>query len=199
MNISPILADTITADMGFLPGLAMFGPAFGLPLSVLASVLERPFYTRAGIGKWAIWYSLQANLISLLIGYLLLPIAIMTLDSIIGLLWLPVSVFVSIVVERKYLKWRARTAGFNGGWMWVSWANVFSALALVGVLMLSWPFDTDQNKLALFPYRDGLMYFGIGVSVIAFAIAFTVPAVGGRRANRPAANATIAGDSVPLQ
>ena len=199
MNFSPILADTITADMGFLPGLAMFGPAFGLPLSVLAAVLERPFYTRAGIGKWAIWYSLQANLISLLIGYLLLPIAVMTLDSIIGLLWLPVSVFVSIVVERKYLKWRACTAGFNGSWMWVSWANIFSALALVGVLILSRPFDTDQNKLALFPYRDGLTYFGIGASVITFATAFIVPAVGSRRSNRIAANATVAEGSAPLQ
>ena len=53
-TISPILADVVTADMGFLPGLALFGPAFELPLSVLAAVLERPFYTRAGISRWAL-------------------------------------------------------------------------------------------------------------------------------------------------
>jgi hypothetical protein len=178
-TLCPILANVITADMGFLPGLALFGPAFGLPLSVLAAVLERPFYTRAGVERWAIWYSLQANLVSLLVGYLLLPVAVITLYTV-GLLWLPVSVFLSIVIERKYLKWRA--TGFDGRWKWVSWANVFSALALVGVLVLSVPFDTFQNKLALFPYRDALDYVGIAVSVVVFAVSFIVPAVGKRRA-----------------
>ena len=32
-----ILANTITADMGMIPGLAFVGPAMGLPLSVLAA------------------------------------------------------------------------------------------------------------------------------------------------------------------
>lgn len=178
-TLSPILANVITADMGFLPGLALIGPAFGLPLSVLAAVLERPFYTRAGVERWAIWYSLQANLVSLLVGYVLLPVAMIALYTV-GPLWMPVSIFLSIVIERKYLKWRA--VGFDGRWKWVSWANVFSAFALVGVLMLSVPFDTFKNKLALFPYRDALTYVGIAVSVVAFAVSFIVPAVGKRRA-----------------
>lgn len=179
MALCPIVADVLTADMGFLPGLALIGPAFGLPLSVLAAVLERPFYTRAGVARWAIWYSLQANLVSLLAGYLLLPVAVAALSSV-GPLWLPVSVFLSIVIERKYLKWRA--PGFDGRWNLVSWANVSSALALVGVLMLAAPFDTVQNKLALLPYHDVLTWIGIAVSAIAFAIAFIVPAIAGRLA-----------------
>jgi len=44
-----LLADTITADMGWIPGLAFVGPAMGLPLSVLAAFLERPFYTLGGV------------------------------------------------------------------------------------------------------------------------------------------------------
>lgn len=64
-----MLANTITADMGLVPGCALIGPAMGLPLSVLAAFLERPFYSAAGIKRGAIWYSLQANLISLLVGY----------------------------------------------------------------------------------------------------------------------------------
>lgn len=179
MNISPILANVLTADMGFLPGLAMIGPAFGLPLSVLAAVLERPFYSRAGIGRWAIWYSLQANLASLLVGYLLLPIAVIALYNV-GPLWLPVSIFLSIIVERKYLQWRTRSLGFNGGWKHVTWANIFSALALVGVLLLSTPFDTSQNRYALFPYKGLLIGVGLGVSAVAFAVAFIIPVVGAR-------------------
>jgi hypothetical protein len=185
-----ILANAITADMGFLPGLALCGPAFGLPLSVLAAILERPFYTRAGVEKWAIWYSLQANFVSLLVGYLLLPIALFSLYWV-GLLWLPVSVFLSIVVERKYLKWRA--TGFDGGWKRVSWANVFSALALIGVLLLSMPLDSYRNKLALFPYRDLLTHIGIAIGLVTFAVAFIVPAVGKRVERRSALVAPASG------
>lgn len=177
-TIPTILANVITADMGMLPGLALVGPAFGLPLSVLAAVLERPFYTRAGIGRWAIWYSLQANLVSLLVGYLLLPVAMIAFYGGCAL-WLPVSVFLSITVERFYLKRCA--PGFDGGWKWVGWANVFSALALVGVLFIKLPLDTQANQLAVLPYRDTLTYVGIAVGVIAFALAFIVPAVGARR------------------
>jgi hypothetical protein len=32
-------------------------------------VLERPFYTHAGVGRWAVWYSLRADFASLLVGY----------------------------------------------------------------------------------------------------------------------------------
>lgn len=64
------LANTITADMGMIPGLAFVGPAMGLPLSVLAAFVERPFYTLAGVKRHTIWYSLQANLVSLGVGFL---------------------------------------------------------------------------------------------------------------------------------
>jgi hypothetical protein len=183
INLS-ILADTITADMGFLPGLAIFGPVFGLPLSVLAAVLERPFLTRAGVGRFAIWYSLQANLMSLLVGYLLLPLAIPALYSV-GPLWLPIAVFISVVVERKYLMWRARSAGFNCRWGWVSWANIVSAVALVGVLLMSVPFNTYANRESLRPYLNFLTGVGVVVSVAAFATAFIVPALGKQKGERP--------------
>lgn len=94
---------------------------------------------------------------------------------------MPISVFLSIVIERKYLRWRAGSAGYDGRWNWTSWANVFSAVALVGVLMLSSPFNTYHNRFVLLPYRDLLFYLGIAVSVIAFAAAFVVPAMAARR------------------
>ena len=40
--------------MGLIPALAFVGPAMGLPLSVLAAFIERPFYTRAGVERQTI-------------------------------------------------------------------------------------------------------------------------------------------------
>jgi hypothetical protein len=179
MMTLPILADVITADMGFFPGCALVGPAFGLPLSVLAAVLERPFHTRAGIKRWTVWYSLQANFASLLVGYILIFVTIPAVYAI-GFFWFPVAVSISILIERKYLMWRARSAGFDCRWQWVSWANVLSAFALVGVLMLSAPFETPAIKHSLVPYRFALTIAGIGISFVAFGIAFAVPFFGAR-------------------
>jgi hypothetical protein len=179
-----ILADVITADLGFLPGLALFGPAFGLPLSVLAAFLERPFYARAGIERWTILYSLQANLVSLLVGYLLLPITLVAFYNI-GPIWMPVAVFLSIVVERQILTWRSHGTGFDGHWGWVSWANIVSAIAIVGVLIPVGALATDKSIAALLPYRWPLTLFGMGMSVAIFGAAFIVPAVGGRNRKCP--------------
>jgi hypothetical protein len=49
------LANTITAEMGLIPGLAFVGPAMGLPLSVLAAFVERPFYSLAGVRHRTLW------------------------------------------------------------------------------------------------------------------------------------------------
>ncbi len=166
--------------MGFLPGLALFGPAFGLPLSLLAGILERPFYSRAGVSRSAIWFSLQANFISLLVGYLMLPIALFGLYNA-AILWFPVSVFISTAVERSYLKWRVRD--FDGNWKQVGWANVLSALAIVGVLLLSVPFNTPANKSALLPYYLPLTSVGIAISAVAFLMAFIMPWVQARRSS----------------
>ncbi len=75
------LADTITADMGFLPGMELIGPAFGWP-----------FYFAAGVREKTIWYSLQANCVSLFLGYVCAVPAIGILDAIfrdagVFLLW----------------------------------------------------------------------------------------------------------------
>jgi len=82
-RMTPILANTITADMGLIPGLALAGPALGLPLSVFAAFLERPFISLAGVCSDAIWYSLQANFVSLLIGYVGLIAAAVMMTALI--------------------------------------------------------------------------------------------------------------------
>ena len=58
-----IFANAIAPSAYFWPGVLplMLGMAF--PATVLAAVIERPFVTRAGVTKHALWYSLQANLL----------------------------------------------------------------------------------------------------------------------------------------
>src|SRR3954454_12933729 len=134
-----ILANTITADMGMIPGLAFVGPAMGLPLSVLAALVERPFYSLAGVRRHAIWYSLQANLVSLGVGFVATLIAAFVTDSMrqhyaLFEVWPFVAVCVSILVERWYLQSRTRPEVVK--WGWSALGNMLSAALCVGLLFL---------------------------------------------------------------
>jgi hypothetical protein len=177
-----ILANTITADMGLIPGLAMVGPAMGLPLSVLAAFLERPFVSLSGLRgrRDAIWFSLQANFVSLLVGYGgLLAAAI--IDDAFNL-WGPndplftvcqfVAVAISIFVERTYIAGRLRDVRI--GWGWMILGNILSAAACISLLMLvgyvrQW---APELRRAVTPYHNVLQALaGLG-SLALFAVAF---------------------------
>jgi hypothetical protein len=172
-----ILADTITADMGLIPGLAFIGPAMGLPLSVLAAFLERPFYTLGGISRQTIWYSLQANLTSLLVGYAGMFIAFGIGDSLREydapfLIWPFCAVAVSIVVEGRYLSRRQRPN--KAFWVWNSIGNVLSAAACIGLLFpISYLYARFPGwKIRLEPFNFILNASAFAGSVVLFLVAF---------------------------
>src|SRR5262245_635604 len=118
-----LLANTLTADMGMIPGLAFVGPAMGLPLSVLAGFIERPFYTRAGVQRHALWYSLQANCVSLGFGFAA-TLLFMFLNDLLHYafdffaVWPFFAVCVSILVERTYLQRYANADPTPIRWSW---------------------------------------------------------------------------------
>jgi hypothetical protein len=182
-RMTPILANTITADMGLIPGLALAGPALGLPLSVFAAFLERPFISLAGVRSDAIWYSLQANFVSLLIGYVGL-IAAAVIDDALRLwgpndpvftVWPFVAVAISVVTERYYLVARTRTQRVRWGWIIV--ANVLSAAACIGLLVLVIFIRSEFPTLrrAVTPYHGALQLLaGVGSGAI-FLTAFVTP------------------------
>jgi hypothetical protein len=174
----PILANTITADMGMIPGCALISPALGLPLSVLAAFLERPFYTLGGISRKTIWYSLQANLVSLLVGYVGLFAAILIGDAsnldfeIPFSIWPICAVAVSIIVEGRFLARRQQPNRVF--WMCDSVANVFSAAVCVGIL-----FPTEyvytrfpRWKGMLEPWNLTLNVFAFIGSILVYLLAF---------------------------
>lgn len=132
-----LLANSIAADAGLIPGLAIFGPVMGLPLSVLAAFIERPFFSRAGLPTKAIWYSLQANFVSLLVGYaatvIVIPLVMSPIDAF-GMIWPFVALGISVVTERQYLQMRNRSRRL--AWGPVTAGNITSAAVSIGVLIL---------------------------------------------------------------
>jgi len=168
-----ILANTITADMGLIPGLGIIGPLFGLPLSVMAAVIERPFLTAAGLKRDTVWYSIQANFISLLAGYPLVCVAA-GLESFGGamLLWPFAAVLISTVIERAYMN---KTVGLVLPFGWVLGANTVSALACVMILVPVHALDRPEIKYALLPYGIFLSVVLGLFCLVAVVAAFVIP------------------------
>jgi len=161
-----LFANAITADMGMIPGFALVGPAMGFPLSVLAAFLERPAYTRAGVSHSTIWYSLQANFVSLILGYLgtflLLPIAMYSGPDL--------ALLCPIVAV-------AKSSHLN--WVWIAIANVFSAGACIVIVVVSRYIRNNYEYFALQfdPVHDVLQVMvGFG-SCVLFVISFLVPRI----------------------
>lgn len=134
-----LLANSIAADAGLIPGLAIFGPAMGLPLSVLAAFLERPFVSRSGFERNAIWFSLQANFVSLLIGYfatmIVIPLVMSPSGGLVGLVWPFLAIGISISTERLYLAMRLRHGVVP--WAPMIWGNIISALTCIAVMVIT--------------------------------------------------------------
>jgi hypothetical protein len=168
--------------MGLIPGIAIAGPAMGLPLSVLAAFIERPFVTLSGVRPHALWYALQANLVSLLVGYVGLFGAAVIVDAsklwgpndALFMVWPFVAVALSAIVERSYLA--ARTRPGRVTWGWIVLGNVLSAAMCVGLLFLVVFLRREfrASRLVLAPCQDALHLVAglgsIGVYVAAFRI-----------------------------
>ena len=177
------LANTITADMGLIPGLALAGPAAGLPLSVLAGFVERPFVSAAGgfaSRRAALAVSLWANFLSLLVGYLLLFAVAALTDAAgsygsFGAIVPFAAIACSTVIERWVVLGRTgggtRTAR---SWAWMAAANVLSAAACVGVLLLVIYFRKEMPawRYHLRPLTGPLTLVALVGSLAAFAWAY---------------------------
>jgi hypothetical protein len=194
----PILANVITADMGLIPGLAIVSPLLGLPLSVMAAVIERPLLSAAGLRRHAVWYSIQANVVSLLVGYPLVLI-VAALADVFGdeslMLWPFATVAISAAVEWAYLNWRAACqprlhfGRVLGG-------NMVSALACLLLFIPLLALNQPQVRNALRPYQLSLnIALGV-ICLIAVVAAFLVPHLADRStaARKEAPAPAISGD-----
>ena len=177
-----VVANTITADMGLIPGLGFVGPGMGLPLSVLAAFIERPFYTKGGVEPQALWYSLQANLVSLAVGFVGVFVfgfvasaaGFGASDDAFFLAWPVLAVCTSAIVERAYIAGRLHSPRVS--WGWSASGNVVSAGVSIGLLFFIVALRSACPQLAawLRPAVWPLWWFSLTGSAALFIVAFAI-------------------------
>jgi hypothetical protein len=198
-SAGPALANAIAPSAGFFPGFLPLALWMALPASVLAAFLERPFVTRAGVVQDALWYSLQANLLSLALGYLTLPAALAAIYAIPPL-WSMVAVSVSIYSEGWYYRWRALRGCGPLRWRWVVLGNICSSLVLLSLPLAATAIKEAKPSLAweLEPYHDTLLWGSAAASVLLFGISWVVPTVRRRGKDRPKESLHLTGADIPV-
>ena len=125
-------ANSLAPFIWLWPGVIIMSGWGSLPATVLAAVIERPFVTRAGLNSQPLIFSLQANALSLLAGFVAVPIAGAILYTPLILLWPFAAVTCSIIVESVYLRIRAVEQGLQFKRTPIVIGNLCSS----GVLML---------------------------------------------------------------
>jgi hypothetical protein len=175
-------ADVIAPTAFFFPGVLPLTLWMALPASVLAAVLERPFVSRAGVANHALWYSMQANFVSLVLGYVTLPVAAEAIFAI-GPLWSVFVITLSVLSEGLYYQWRVTPLGQALKWRWIVWSNIFSSFVILLIPFAALAIKSAQPDATwkLAPYQDVLMWGSIVGSVLAFVAGFLVPRIGRRK------------------
>jgi hypothetical protein len=129
------------------------------------------------VERLTIWYSLQANFVSLLVGFVA-AFSLAFITSSIGrdddlfTIWPFFAVGVSILVERTYLQ--RRLPSVRIAWCWTIAGNVVSAAACVGLLFVTESLRSMLRGYAreLEPFNAALNWFAMIASALLVAAAF---------------------------
>jgi hypothetical protein len=174
--------------------VAVFSPLWGLPLTLLAAVLERPFVSRAGIRTYALTRSIRANLLSWLAGLIFVFLfALFTPGSmsnprsgygpveLLATIFFVLAIPVSTLIEGGYYRAILKRQGGLLRWRWVIAANVFSNAVLVAMAFMpkflwghgaipSWCFEVRLLTLWLV-LSEALSWIlaAICLAIVAFA------------------------------
>jgi hypothetical protein len=194
----PAQANVIAPALLFCPGILPFTGALAFPASILAAIIERPFVQRAGVPH-AIWFSLQANFLSLLLGFVLV-FAFAWSHYVLSLLWCLLAVAMSIVCEGGYYRAFAFQRDRKLGWGWIAWGNLASSLVL-GSISMSAEIVGDLCRLLardIEPYADVGSLVLFGVSLVVFLASFLVPYVLREKPARIEECGAFAGQETPV-
>jgi hypothetical protein len=166
-------ANSLSPYVYFWPGILSITLVYAFPASLLAAFIERPFLTAAGINHRPLVFSLRANLLSTIVGILLIPIGYPALYTI-GPLWCIAAFGVSCAVEISYLR-RFSYQSFTSGWA------IFGNAASSGVLMILPPIAIVlrqhhyQLAWSLEPHESWMALSSFVVSITVFLASFTWP------------------------
>lgn len=169
-------ANSLSPYVYFWPGVVSITLVYAFPASLLASFLERPFLTAAGIRHRPLVLSLRANFLSTVVGILLVPIGYPAL-YMLGPLWCVIAFFVSCLVEFRYLRSKVEQAI---AWGWVVGGNAVSSVVLMVLPPIAILIKQNHEQWArtLEPHEGWLHATSALVSVAAFLISFAWPMAG---------------------
>jgi len=164
----------ISPVAGFFPGFFVMSPLLGVPATLVAAFLERPFVSLSGVKRHALVYSIRANLISWFAGAVLLVFAgpiIFYADSPLILLYFVAIVALTIYIEGSYLSSVARRYGGGIRWGWIIAGNLLSSFALVfiGYTSVAWGEADPLLASRVAPYVN-IALAALSVVVLIFGL-----------------------------
>ncbi len=171
-----LLANTLAPWLPFTPGFSAFNFELAIPMTLLAAVIERPFLTAGGLGRWTLARSIQANLCSTLIGVLTVLPATALAYTIGPFVW-PIAVTLSVLVERIFL---TRTGPGDDRVLrlgWVVGGNLVSSpvLWIIPFAVFAIQDASPNVRSALAPHKGWLRLSTVGASGIAILSACIMP------------------------
>ena len=168
-----------------------------LTLSVLAALIERPFVTRAGVSRFALCASLQANFITTLVGLLCTPIAFFVLAfPALLLVWWPLAVWLSYRVECWWYRRSDPAVTLNR--LPVLWGNLASNLVFF-VLLAVTPHPSPSRLRWLHSLQPELTILTGAACAATYVAAFVIPMVfRNRGCPNPASIAPAAEQAAPV-
>jgi hypothetical protein len=159
----------------FFPGLVAFSPLLGLPATLVAAVLERPFVSRAGIQTHALTRSIRANVLSWLVGlFFVFLLGSNQVAVMLAILYFILAIPISILIEGGYYWAILKRRGGGLRWRWVIAANVISSVCLVALDFVPSILQEKYPRLEFVvePNRPTLYWILaiISVALVAFAL-----------------------------
>jgi hypothetical protein len=136
-------ANTISPTLVTIPGMGVLGLHVAFTLSILAAFVERPFVSRAGVTRFALCASLQANFLSTLIGLLFLPVAVFAVYAFepsfpyLLFVWWAVAVWLSYRYEFYWYRRRFGGPGITLLRGPIAWGNIISNALFLAILVVT--------------------------------------------------------------
>ena len=164
-----------------------------IPTTVLVAVLERPFVRRAGVTEGTLRHCLWANVISTAVGFLISPITMWIVFSVLALTWLLVGVAGSVLIEGVYYRRFAQVEAKGLRWAWITAGNVLSSFLLLAMTPIAYYLEEHYRHLARLVQRHQptiLLMLALALGVVLW-LAFVRGLPGRRRRRKGQAGDTV--------
>ena len=178
--LANVLAPYVAWGVGNDAGLSL---AFSMLATTFAAVVERPFYKAAGIGRNSFRHSMQANVLSWLVGLTIAYVSLMCrLDAIFFLMCI-IAVPFSIAIEGCYLSSLSKfSKRVNLKWSRIVGGNVLSGLLLFGIRIVGFECGDRMQRagspLVLFLAQNKeIIHWSVGAGCVLLFCLFCLPLV----------------------